>query len=98
MSTTSDMQRRAAEVATELAHRAANGIDVLLLWDKEQNRLRVAVDDTRTGESFELVAASGREALDLFYHPFAYAGGRRTAPRARPLPRIEPAAGTSSLR
>ena len=56
---------------TELAHRSAAGFDVLLLWDRDTGRLRVAVDNRRTGESFELEAAGGRQALELFYHPFA---------------------------
>jgi len=79
MTTNSDTQQRTDEVATELAHRTANGIDVLLLWDREDGRLRVAVDDTLTGESFELVAGSGSQALDLFYHPFAYHARRVAA-------------------
>ena len=58
-------------VSTELAHRSANGIDVLLLWERATGRLRIAVDDRRTGESFELEADGGRQALELFYHPFA---------------------------
>ena len=33
----------------------------------------MVVDDLRNGGSFELVADDGRQALDAFYHPFAYA-------------------------
>jgi len=57
---------------TELAHRSADGIDVVLLWDSEVGHLWVAVEDARTGETFELSAAGGSEALELFYHPFAH--------------------------
>ena len=65
---------------TELAHRRGDGIEVLLLWDGADGRLAVVVDDLRTGRSFELVAGDGRQALDAFYHPFAYARGNRSAP------------------
>jgi hypothetical protein len=35
--------------------------------------LRIVVEDVRRGESFKLSAGNGRQALELFYHPFAYA-------------------------
>jgi len=56
----------------ELAYRATDGIEVSLLWDRATNALKVLVADERTGDSFELDAPSDR-ALDVFYHPFAYA-------------------------
>jgi hypothetical protein len=56
---------------TELAHRSADGIDVSLWWSRATNRLLVAVDDTRSGESFQ-VPAPAEKALDVFQHPFAY--------------------------
>jgi hypothetical protein len=73
MSTGTDTQNRRAGMPTELAHRRGDGIDVLLLWDSSEGRLAVVVDDLRNGGSFELVADDGRQALDAFYHPFAYA-------------------------
>ena len=75
-----DDRHRGVEVPTELAHRAADGVDVLLVWVRDDD-LRIVVDDVRTGESFELSAGNGRQALDLFYHPFAYAarGTHRSA-------------------
>jgi hypothetical protein len=60
---------------TELAHRASNGIDVALLWNRRSGRLVVSVADVRTGESFTLDAPRDR-ALDVFNHPFAYANAR----------------------
>ena len=57
---------------TELAHRASDNVAVSLLWRRRDNRLRVAVADARTGEEFELTAHP-ENALDVFYHPFAYA-------------------------
>ncbi len=57
---------------TELDHRSADGIEISLLWSRDTNRLLVAVDDSRSGESFE-VDAPAEKALDVFRHPFAYA-------------------------
>lgn len=79
-------QDPAVEVPVELAHRAADGIGILLLWDQGEGRLRVVIDDLRTSESFELSASNGRQALDLFYHPFAYAAARGIAYRTARRP------------
>jgi hypothetical protein len=57
---------------TELHHRSADGIQVSLLWSRLTNSLTVAVEDTRSGVSFELPAPA-EKALDVFEHPFAYA-------------------------
>jgi hypothetical protein len=58
----------------ELAHRASNGIDVRLLWNRADNTVAVSVTDD-LGESFELRVGS-HEALDAFHHPYAYAALR----------------------
>jgi hypothetical protein len=76
MSTGTDNQNGQAGMATDLAYRGGDGIEVLLLWDRRDGRLAVVVDDLRSGVSFELVAADGKQALDAFYHPFAYAAAR----------------------
>jgi hypothetical protein len=60
---------------TELAHRAGDGVVVSLLWRQVDNRLRVTVTDSRTGEDFAL-DAHPENALDVFHHPFAYAAFR----------------------
>jgi hypothetical protein len=57
---------------TELHHRSADGIEVSLLWSRVTNALTVAVEDSRSGISFE-VAAPADKALDVFEHPYAYA-------------------------
>jgi hypothetical protein len=57
----------------ELDSRSADGIEVTLLWSTRTNELSVAVSDTRTGEAFTLPAAPAT-ALDVFHHPYAYAG------------------------
>ena len=56
----------------ELAYRAGDGIVVSLLWSPEDDHLTVAVFDSHTDEGFEL-SAEPTNALDVFYHPFAYA-------------------------
>jgi len=62
---------------TELADRAADGLDVRLLWSESTGRLLVAVDDTRVGHRFAFDAPRG-EALAAFRHPFAHAPARAT--------------------
>jgi hypothetical protein len=62
----------------ELAYREGDGLEVTLLWDEHHDRLAVSVFDSKTGDCFALEAPSGR-ALDVFYHPFAYAASRSTA-------------------
>jgi len=57
----------------ELAHRICDGFDVFLIWDRVDGTLQVVVVDSRSGVSFELPAREGRQALERFYHPFAYA-------------------------
>lgn len=57
---------------TELHHRTADGIEISLLWSRVTNALTVAVEDSRSGVSFE-VPAPAEKALDVFEHPFAYA-------------------------
>jgi hypothetical protein len=57
---------------TELHHRSADGIEISLLWSRRTNALMVAVEDSRSGVSFELPAPA-EKALDVFEHPFAYA-------------------------
>ena len=56
----------------ELAHRDADGIEVSLLWSPADDSLTVVCSDGRTGDWFALAAESAN-ALDVFYHPYAYA-------------------------
>jgi hypothetical protein len=57
---------------TELAHRTSEGIDVYLFWNEPASQVTVSVFDERTNDGFEL-EVDGRDALDAFNHPFAYA-------------------------
>jgi hypothetical protein len=57
----------------ELAVRTADRITVTLLWRPGDPGVLLRVDDARTGVRFEL-DVPGRDALQAFNHPFAYAG------------------------
>ena len=61
--------RRAA--VRELAHRTGTGIEVSLLWQRSDNSLRLQLTEVETGVVFELSIAPA-DALDAFYHPYAY--------------------------
>jgi hypothetical protein len=69
---TCDGDRMTESTLTELHHRSGDGIEVSLLWSPRTNSLTVAVEDSRSGVSFELPAPA-EKALDVFEHPFAYA-------------------------
>ena len=58
--------------ATELDHRVSDGIHVQLMWSAEEDRVFVAVADTRTGDEFTIEVADRSRALDVFRHPYAY--------------------------
>lgn len=86
--------RGGAGCVIELAHRESGGTHIALLWSKEDATLTVSVVGSSPDDSFELEAAEAT-ALDVFYHPYAYAALRGAAsdlpeqeerPRARLLP------------
>jgi hypothetical protein len=56
----------------ELAQRASDGFVVSLYWNETTNLVTVEVLDTGFSEGFEF-AVEGRDALDAFNHPYAYA-------------------------
>lgn len=64
----------------ELDSRFSDGIDVRLLWDSDDGRVSVAVNDTKTGEAFELEVSDRTRVRDVFHHPYAYAGSVATEP------------------
>jgi hypothetical protein len=68
--------QRHREEAKDLDFRAADGIEVTLLWAKPLNRVWVAVRNHRSGEEFELEVRAADNALDVFRHPYAYAAAR----------------------
>jgi hypothetical protein len=59
----------------EIAFRANDGVEVSLPWGRASGRLTVVVSDTRAGDTFEL-ATQPQNALDVFYHPYAYAAAQ----------------------
>ena len=69
----------------ELHSRINDGIHVRLLWHKDDERVVVAVDDAKTGDSFVLDVHPGERAMDVFEHPYAYAAWHRVPTRPAPL-------------
>ena len=64
----------------QLDARHAGGIDVELLWDPRTQGLSVVAHDARSDETVTIYVAAD-QALEVFRHPFAYAG--EPATRAR---------------
>jgi hypothetical protein len=60
----------------ELDLRAADGVEVALLWHTSGDFVSVVVSDAKRGETFELVLDEWDDALDVFHHPYAYAAYR----------------------
>ena len=67
----------------ELDYRNGDRIEVSLLWSPESGQLAVGVVDEAAGEEFAMEVEPS-EAMEVFRHPFAYAGTRRLEFR-RPL-------------
>jgi hypothetical protein len=57
----------------ELDSRTSDGIDVRMLWNEHNERVTVAVLDTKTGDAFTVRVLDGERAMDVFHHPYAYA-------------------------
>jgi hypothetical protein len=64
----------------ELAQRMSGTVEVLLLWDPELKRVELSVDDSAAGEGFYVEVAPG-DAMDAFYHPYAYAARSENSDR-----------------
>jgi hypothetical protein len=61
------------ERVVDLATRKAGSITVALVWDRDENSLRVIAYDGLTDEEI-VVPVGGAEASEVYRHPFAYAG------------------------
>jgi hypothetical protein len=59
--------------SVELADRHTNDVDVVLMWGQRSGQLWVLVTHRRSGRTSRINATS-TNALDVFHHPFAYAG------------------------
>lgn len=66
----------------ELDCRSTDSITVRLLWAPESGRLFVDVRDAKMADAFSLEVHDRRSALDVFRHPYAYAGCAGTVTRA----------------
>lgn len=63
---------RVSAPTRELAQRQSAGIEVLLLWHPEVDRVEVSVRDSRTGAEFQIDVPPA-DALEAYYHPYSYA-------------------------
>jgi hypothetical protein len=77
---------RIAAAPRELDSRISDGIHMQLLWHPLDGHVSVAVNDTKTGETFELEVRHGDRALDVFHHPYAYAAETRDHERLTAQP------------
>jgi hypothetical protein len=69
------MSSRVLPPLVELAHRENDGIAITLVWDTRGDSRTVFVLDSRSVELLT-VPVERHNALDVFYHPFAYAATR----------------------
>ena len=60
----------------ELASRTNDDLEVTLWWDPPIDAVSVSVWDWRRDAHFEITVERDH-ALDVFYHPFAYASRRK---------------------
>jgi hypothetical protein len=56
----------------DIATRSGGGIEVALIWNRDEESLIVFAYDAMTSEEFA-IAVTGAEAADVYQHPFAYA-------------------------
>jgi hypothetical protein len=70
------MNATLTDVPVELASRSAGGLTVSLLWYAATGSATVLVQDGLLGDCFELAIGAGDAPLDVYEHPFAYAGRR----------------------
>jgi hypothetical protein len=62
----------------ELDRRLIDGIDVRLIWSQSDDRILLAVSDSKTGEAFS-IDVERSDALEAFHHPYSYAAFKRAA-------------------
>ncbi len=64
----------------ELAQRLSGTVEVRLLWHPGIEQVELSVCDSATGAGFHIEVAPGN-AIDAFYHPYAYAARCESAYR-----------------
>ena len=77
---------RGAELARpglirELDRRLSDGIDVRLLWSQLDDRILLAVSDSKTADAFS-IEVEPSDALEAFQHPYSYVAFKREHPLA----------------
>jgi hypothetical protein len=65
----------AGDTWRELANRDGDGLEISLLWNSVDDRVKVVVADFRLDAEFDFDVAAA-DALAAFHHPFAYAALR----------------------
>jgi hypothetical protein len=75
--------KQIATMRRELDSRTSDGIHVGLLWDPQNDGVTVVVNDTKTGDAFELPVPDRQHALEAFHHPYGYATTLRAADTQR---------------
>ena len=65
----------------DIATRSAGGIEVALIWDRDDKTLVVFAHDFTTSEEVA-ITVSGEEAAEIYRHPFAYAHRSAAARRS----------------
>ena len=66
--------RSLEEMPTTLTSRRSGTAVVALVWSRVTGRAVVIVEDAATGDRLEVHVAPGESPLDVFEHPYAYAG------------------------
>ncbi len=64
----------------ELAQRLSGADEILILWHPGIDRVELSVRDRSTGAGLQIEVSPGN-ALDAFYHPYAYAAERESSYR-----------------
>jgi len=85
------MSTTAETVVRELDRRFNDGFDVRLFWNSRTDRVFVAIEDERDGNSFEF-RVDAANALEAFHHPFAYASNHYDL-RSQPFERCSAIGG-----
>jgi len=62
------------EMPTTPASRRSGTALIALVWSRDTGRALVIVEDDANGERVEVHVGAGESALDVFEHPYAYAG------------------------
>jgi hypothetical protein len=68
----------------DIATRSCGGIEVALIWNRDEKTLVVFAHDAHTGEELAIPVTED-EAAEVYRHPFAYAARASRRPAAAGL-------------